>query len=196
MVNLQDKPVIVGTPVEIEHATNQIRLLLAGLPWVSHPYHVAQKFIRKDDNKRGFYYPETYAGYKDGKYKYHRLTPDNDYSGMFFFMIGDEKNDYANNQSNFLSYDVGIIFSCNLKLINQAKLENGLFTQELIRDVRQILTNNAMMFLFQYDLKTVTRDLRRVYREFILDDIEQYNRAPLQCFRFDLNITIQEGCVQ
>lgn len=195
MVNLQDKPVIVGTPVEIEYATNQIRLLLANLPWVSHPYHVAQRFIRKDDNKRGFYYPETYAGYKDGKYKYHRLTPDNDYSGMFFFMIGEEQNDYNNNQKNFLKYDVGIIFSCNLKLIDQAKLENGLFTQELIRDARRVLTDNGNMFLFGYDIKTVTRDLRRVYREFVLDDIEQYNRAPLQCFRIDLTITIQEGCV-
>lgn len=193
MVNLQDKPIIVGTPVEIERATNEIRLMLSELPWVSHPYHVAQRFYRRKE-QRAYFYPETYIGQKNGKYGYHRLTPDNDYQGMFFFMIGNEKNDFSANQNNFLTYPISIIFSCNLELINKTKLETGLFTQELIRDVRRKLTDNMIMFDFHYKDLSVTRDLREVYREFVLDDIEQYNRAPLQCFRFNFNLTIQEEC--
>ena len=193
MVDLQDKPVIIGTPIEIEMATNEIRLLLSELPWVSHPYHIAQRFYRKK-RQRAFYYPETYAGGTGNKFNYHRLTPDNDYSGMFFFYVGKERNDYAPNQTNFLRYDVAIIFSANLKLIDEAKLENGLFTQELIRDVRRLLTTSHPLFDFHYKIKTVTRDLREVYREFVLDSIEQYNRAPMQCFRFDIEITTQEEC--
>lgn len=196
MVHLQNKPVAVNNPIEIEQATNQIRLLLAELPWVSHPYHTAQRFYKKDASSgRGYYYPQTYVGSKDGiKFKYHTLTPDNDYSGMFFFMVGPEENDFAANQTNFLTHNVGIIFSCNLKLINPEALKQGLFTQKLIRDVRRKLTDNMIMFDFQYNMKTVTRDLKEVYREFVLDDIEQYNKAPLQCFRFDLSITVQEDC--
>lgn len=193
MVNLQNKPIVIGTPVEIEKATNQIRLLLSALSWLSHPYHIAQRFYRKE-NDRAYYYPETYCPTEPGKYGYHRLTPDGDYTGMCFFMIGKENNDFKARQKNFLTYDIGIIFSANLKLIDDVKLNNGLFTQELIKDVRRILTDNMPNFDFQYDLKTVTRDLKEVYREFVLDDIEQYNRAPMQCFRFDLTLTIQEEC--
>jgi hypothetical protein len=193
MTNLQNKPVVVNSPIEIEDATNQIRLLLAGLPFITHPYHIAQRFFRKENNK-SFVYPETYASLQNGKLGYHRLTPDNDYKGMFFFMIGKENNDYYPNQKNFLTHDVSIIFSVNLKLIDSDKLELGLFTQELIRDVRRILTDNMMNFDFHYELKTVTRDLREVYKEFVLDEIEQYNRAPMQCFRFDLTLTVKELC--
>jgi hypothetical protein len=193
MVNLQDKPINVVLPIEIEQATNRIRLMLSELDWVSHPYHIAQRFYRKVE-QRAFYYPETYVGGTDIKKKYHRLTPDNDYSGMFFFVIGKEENDFSANQSNFLTYKVGIIFSANLELIDKEKLKTSLFTQYLIRDVRRKLTEGMINFDFHYNLQTVTRDLKEVYREFVLDDIEAYNRAPMQCFRFDLTVTIQEDC--
>lgn len=194
MTNLQDKPVVVNNPVEIDRACNDIRLQLANLPWVSHPYHIAQRFYRKE-NQKSFYYPETYAGGADGKYRYHRLTPDNDYSGMFFFIVGREVMDNFNaNKRNFLTYEVGIVFSCNLELIDKSKLELGLYTQELIRDVRRMLTDTMINFDFMYEIKSITRDLREVYREFVLDDIEQYNRAKMQCFRVNLEIKIKEEC--
>ena len=192
MVNLQNKPITVQAPIEIEQATNNIRLMLSELDWISHPYHIAQRFYRKK-NSRAFYYPETYVG-KTDKSGYHRLTPDNDYQGMFFFYIGEEQNDFNANQNNFLKYNVAIIFSANLELLDKERLKDELFTQYLIRDVRRKLTDGMINFEFQYKIKTITRDLKEVYREFVLDDIEQYNRAPMQCFRVDLEVTIQEGC--
>jgi len=195
MIQLQDKQITVDAPVEIDNATNQIRLLLSQLTWVSHPFHIAHRF--SSDEKAGgkYYYPETYVGYSNGKYRYHRLTPDNDYSGMFFFIIGDGKPNYKNNTRNFITYDVGIIFSCNLKLIDNGKMVNSLYTQELIRQVRRKLTESAMLFDFQYSITAETRHLRKVYREFSINDMEQYNRAPMQCFRLDLEVTIKEECV-
>ena len=109
-------------------------------------------------------------------------------------MVGKGLNDYNANEFNFLKYKVGIIFSVNLKLIDKTKLEKGLFTQELIRESRRKLTEASILFDFDYKIESETRDLREVYREFQLDDLEQYNRAPLQCFRFDLEITVQEQC--
>lgn len=194
MINLQDKPVAIDVPVEVDRAVDDIRKMLANLAWVSHPYHIAQRFYRKEGNKT-FYYPETYAGFSKGKYKYHRLTPDNDYSGMFFFMAGPERQtNFIANQKNFLKHDVSIIVSCNLELIDKAKLEKELFTQELVRDVRRALTDKMILFDFRYNIKSITRDLREVYREFVLDDIEQYNRAPMQCFRVNLELEIKEEC--
>lgn len=190
MVNLQDKPVIVDSPIEVEKALNDIRLKLAEISWVSHPYFIASRFYRKEGSK-AFYYPETYAG--NGT-DYHRLTPDNDYSGMFFFYVGNEKVDYSYSEYNYLTYDIAIIFSVNLKLIDESRLNIHLFTQELIRDVRRKLTDSMVGLGLQYNIKSVTRDLREVYNEFVLDDIEQYNRAPMQCFRFDLSLTIKEDC--
>lgn len=201
MVKLQDKVVNVESPVEVDAACNEIRLLLANIPWVSHPFHIAQRFYRRDSKTgKTFYYPETYIGIpststeENFKKGYHRLTPDNDYSGMFFFYVGDENIQYETRQYNYLTYPVSIIFSANLELIDAAKLKSGLFTQELIRDVRRVLTENEVRFGFRYSLQRVSRDLRTVYREFTLQDIEEYNRAPIQCFRFDLTLTVQEVC--
>ena len=198
MTNLQDKPIVIGTPVEIDRACNLFRLRIAQLPWMSHPYFIAKKFYRKDPTtKKQFYYPETYAPNPNTtkKYGYHRLTPDNDYSGMCFFLIGQGKPDYEHNDYNYITYKVSIIFSVNLELIDQAKLEQGIFTRELMRDVRRVITNTRVHVDFGYSILSETDDLKEVYKEFVLDDMQAYNRAPLQCFRFDLDVTIEEDCI-
>lgn len=191
--NLQNKPIVIGQPVEIEFAVNEIRKVLSALTWLSHPYFIAQKFTRETNGRR-FVYPETYAPTAPGKHSYHRLTPDGDYKGMIFFIVGTGENEFEANQENFITYPVSIIGSVNLELINEAKLNEGLFTQELIRDVRRLLTNTMINHSFDYSIINETRDLRETYRDFSLDDLEQYNRAPMQCFRFDLSIRIQEDC--
>ena len=193
ITNLQNKVFEIENPIEIDFAVNEIRKLLATLQWVSNPYHIAQRFYKKTE-KGGFYYPETFIKKAGGKYEYHPLTPDNDYKGMFFFVVGKGVNDYRANELNFLTYPVSIIFSANLKLIEDARLEKYLFTQELIRSARRLLTEGMMNFDFDYKILSETRDLREVYKEFVLDDIEQYNRAPLQCFRIDLSVRVQEDC--
>jgi len=193
ITKLQNKPIIVGEPIEIDLAINEIRTLLAGLTWIDFPYFIAQKFIKKVDNKT-FIYPETYAPEKAGSRNYKRLTPDNDFKGMFFFVVGAGKNDFNPNQFNFLTFPVAIVFSVNLEKINKTKLDAGLFTQELIRDARRKLTESMINFDFDYTLKSETRDLKECFKEFVLDDLEAYNRAPLQCFRFDLDVRIKESC--
>lgn len=195
MADLQNKPVIIGSPIEIEFAVNEIRKKLATLDWIDHPYFIAQKFYRKDATSgRLFIYTETYAPETVGDMRYKRLTPDNDFKGMFFFMVGDGTNEFEPGQFNFLTHLVSIIFSVNLELINVDKLNAGLFTQELIREARRVLTDEMMNFDFTYEILKETRDLQSCFREFRLDELEQYNRAPMQCFRFDLSIQVREDC--
>lgn len=192
-VKLQNKPIVIGTPIEIEFAVNEIRKVLATIPWITHPYFIAQKFATTIDGRR-FVYPETYAPTKLGSMEYMRLTPDNDFNGMIFFMVGSGTNDFEANQENFITYPVSIIGSANLKNIDAAKLNAGLFTQELIRDVRRLLTTTMINHNFDYSIESETRDLSEVYREFDLGDLEKYNRAPQQCFRIELSVRIMEDC--
>lgn len=204
ITNLQNKIFTITNPKGIDSAVNELRLLLGGLTWVSHPYHIAQRFRRMASEKEGktgveqakklYVYPEMYVG-KDDKMPYHRLTPDNDYTGMFFFMVGKGEIEYNPNEYNFINYPVSIIFSVNLATVNKTKLKEYLFTQELIEEARRLLTSSSPNFLFTYKLLTETRDLQEVYREFILDDLEQYNRVPMQCFRIDLTLKLMEECI-
>lgn len=194
ITNAEDKPIIIGTPVEIGKTINDIREEMSQLSWIDHPYYIAEKFIRRKNNRQ-YIYPETYAPTKPGSREYHRLTPNDQYSGMFFFVLGDGTNDFEPSQYNFLTYPVGMIFSVNLEKIDEVKLENGLFTGELIREARRRLTDSMVNFDFQYEIVNETRDLKRVFQEFVLDDLEAYNRAPMQAFRFNLNIIIQEECI-
>lgn len=198
-VNIQNKPIVVGTPVEIDDAVNKLRLDLSNIPWVTHPYFIAQRFYREQNGKK-YLYPETYCVEPDVKNKrlpYHRLTPDNDYSGMFFAMVGPgryDSNQFNSNTQGHVDYKVGFIFSVNLRLIDEVKLNQGLFTRELMRDVRRVLKAKVFSYDFSYTLESEHTDLQEVYQEFILEDLEQYNRAPMQCFRFNLDIKVLEDC--
>ena len=202
MTNLQNKPIVVGNPVEIDDACNKIRLALSNLPWVSHPYFIAKRFFHVDaTTKKQFIYPETYAPYvsdsEDTKKRpYHKLTPDNDYEGMFFFLVSQGRFQDEGNDEDFIRYNVGIIFSVNLELIDETRLnQEGLFTRELMSQARKVIKDARPSFIFDLKMVTETDDLQEVYREFRLDELEQYNRAPLQCFRFNLEITIEEECI-
>ena len=193
ITNLQDKPIIIGTPVEIGSAINKIRTALTTIPWLERAYFIAERFQR-ESNGRKFWFPETYAPTAPGRRDYTRLTPDNDFKGRSFFMVGRGSMEHDDHGENRITYPVGLIVSVNLDLIDSAKLDGGLFTDELIRDVRTLLTANRMKYLFEYKVETETRDLREVFREFSMENIEDYNRAPMQTFRFDMSITIQQDC--
>lgn len=193
MSDLQNKPIIIGQPVEIEYAVNEIRKVLSSLSWIDRPYFIAQRFLRVNGSRR-YYYPETYATEGVGNRNYQRLTPDGDFQGMFFFMVGSGSIDYQPNNSNFIDYPVGIIFYVNLDKIDSVELDSGLFTQRLLSEARQLLTNTMSLHGFSYSIDSETRDLREVYPEFVLDESEQYNRAPNQVFRLNLTIKIEEDC--
>ena len=197
ITSLQNKPIIIGTPVEIESAVNDLRVLLSGLTWVSHPYFIAKRFVEDEKGKK-YIYPETYC--KDfnldpaKKYPYHRLTPDNDYTGMFFAYVSSGKPKTRDIKQNYISYNVSFIFSVNLELIDETKLNSGVFTCELMSEARKLLSLSRFNYGFDYSIITETDDLQEVYREFRINELERYNRAPMQCFRFDLEVVIEEDC--
>lgn len=198
IVKLQNKPIVIGTPVEIDDAVNKLRILISGLPWISHPYFIAHRFV-SDEHGKKYVYPETYC--KDAnsdpsnKYPYHRLTADNDYRGMVFFYVSQGRPNTQDLKENYITYNVAAIFSVNLKLIDEVKLNSGIFTRELMSEARRLISLHRFSYEFNYSILSETDDLQEVYKDFRINDLERYNRAPMQCFRFDLQIRIQEDCI-
>jgi len=195
----QERPIVIGTPVEIGAAINALRVdINNSFEWITHPYFIAQRFVTKEKTKvlllPEVYAPEEIRGTTKKKLNYKQLTPDNDFAGLLFAYIGNGRTLSQDIRENFIQYDVAFIFAVNLELIDKAKLTEGLFTRELMSQVRKRLALTRHNYNFKYDIIQETDDLKTVFREFLIDELEQYNRAPMQCFRFDLKITVQEDC--
>lgn len=193
MINLQDPQIPAPLQaIEIDKAIYELQTLLdTKLDWLTHDYGRAYRFVEKVEKR--LYIPEVYVG--GDNFDYTRVSPDNDKKGTCFFVVGKEHNyDYAQHQVNNLRYDVGIVFWVNLKAINENLLHNEKFTQLLIRDVREVLTMQAGGLSFSFKINTVEREFREIYREFNLNEAEDYLRAPYDGFRFNLELIVQEDC--
>lgn len=178
--------------IEIDKAIYLLQMLLdTNLSWLTNSYGRSYRHIDKSSNR--LYFPEIYIGGDENSY--YRVTPDNDKKGTCFFVVSKEDNyDFEINQSNYLRWDVGIIFWVNLKLINKQLLKTEIFTQNLIRDVRYVLTRKSGGFPFSLKIKTVEREFREIYKEFTLNENEDYLRSPFSGFRFNLEIVMRENC--
>lgn len=193
MVNLQNPTIPAPIQaIEIDKAIYELQLLLdTKLDWLTNSYGRSYRFIEKREKR--LYIPEIYIG--GNKYDYIKTSPDNDKKGTCFFVVGKEENyNYAPHQKNNLKYNVGIIFWVNLELINKPLLRNEIYTQNLIRDVRNVLTMNGGGLSFSFKIKDVEREFREIYKEFNLDETNDYLRSPYDGFRFNLELIIKENC--
>jgi hypothetical protein len=193
MINLQNPQ--IPTPIqaiEIDKAIYELQLLLdTNIDWLTHNYGRSYRFIEKVEKR--LYIPEIYVGGEN--YDYLRVSPDNDKKGTCFFVVGKEENyDYETHQKNNLRYKVGIVFWVNLEKINKTLLKNEKYTQNLIRDVRNVLTMRGGGLSFSYKIETVEREFREIYREFNLDETNDYLRSPYDGFRFNLELIIPSDC--
>lgn len=191
MINLQDPQIPPPTQaIEIDKYIYLLQTELdTKLAWLSHDYGRAYRFLQQKEGRR-LYFPEVYKG----DYNYFRVTPDNDKKGTCFFVVGKEENkEYAPHLKNNLYWKVSIIFWVNLKKINEGLAENEIFTQNLIKDVRRVLTqySNAE---FSHKIESVEREFNQIYKEFTIQDSEGYMRSPYDAFRFNLEVIMSEDC--
>lgn len=194
MTKLQNPNIPTPTvAIEIDKAIYELQLKMdSKLAWLSHDYGRAYRHIDKA-NKR-LYFPEIYIG--GDKTAYYRVTPDNDKKGMCFFVVGKENSDFDQFHYNFLQWKVGIVFSANLDKISKATLSTEIFTQNLIRDVREVLTRSLGGLSFTLEINDVVTEFNEIYKEFRLEEEEGYLRSPQTGFRFNCTITLQEDCVE
>lgn len=176
--------------VEIDKFIFDTQLLLSlNLDWLSNPYGRCYRHV-KQENYTKLYLPEVYKGNNN----YLTVTPDNKKKGQCFFIVS--KGDYLDAhkfQTSKIKYTVGVVFNCNLQKINKDASLNEDFTQNLIRDARQVINFNST-----YELKFISeeREEREIYREFSTDDLQRYLHSPLTAFRLNFEVVLNEDCGQ
>lgn len=196
MINLQNPSIpLPTTSIEIDAVVLDIQAKLdTNLLWLTNSYGRAYRHIKRKDGGL-MYVPEVYVGIKKGVPTYTPMTPDNDKKGMCFFSVGKEEIDFSENEYNFISHSVGIVFWVNLKSINNNLLSTELFTQNLISEVRSILTRKLVGANYKLEIENVVREFGEVYREYSIQEEENYLVAPFQAFRFNCNVKFRENCI-
>ena len=92
-----------------------------------------------------------------------------------------------------MKWNVGIVFWVNLELINKPLLTTSIFTQNLIKDVRDVLTRKLGGLDLGLKIKTVQREFNEVYKEFSIEEKEGYLKAPYSAFRFNCELSVMES---
>lgn len=196
MILLQNPNMPVPTnAVEIDAAILDIKAHLeAGLTWLTNGYGRTYKNL---DARNGVtvFYPEAYLGEQNNSHRYINLSPDNDKQGQcFFYVVKETITQFQPGMYSFLSYDTAIIFSVNMELINDVVLQTEIFQQNLVAQVRDVLTRQLMGSSYQLTISSVDFLFENVYSEFDLADAQQLEKAPLSHFRFNCTIKLPETC--
>jgi hypothetical protein len=196
MILLQNPNMPVPTnAVEIDAAILDIKgHLETGLTWLTNGYGRTYKNL---DARNGVtvFYPEAYLGEQNNSHRYINLSPDNDKQGQcFFYVVKETISQFQPGMYSFLSYDTAIIFSVNMELINDLVLQTEIFQQNLVAQVRDVLTRQLMGSSYQLTISSVDFLFENVYSEFDLADAQQLEKAPLSHFRFNCTIKLPETC--
>lgn len=196
MINLQNPSIPIATnPIEIDRAIVDLQLKLStNLVWLTHGYGRAYKNLDATQNKTVFY-PEVYLGKQGNDYRYTNISPDNDKNGQCFFVVSQEtNNEFQTGQYSVLTYNVAIIFSANLELINDTLLETEYYQQHLVADVRQVLTREVLGVDYTIVINNVQYLFEDVFSDFNLSDAQVLEKSPLTHFRVNCTVTLKEEC--
>lgn len=196
MTNLQNPPINPHVnAVEIDRVVDNILLQLnLNVSWMTHGYARAYRHIKRKDGAL-LYFPEVYTGKHDEKHKYYRPTFDNDKKGMCFFVV--EKGVHQNheqNQSTYIKHRVGLVVQANMELIDPVLLETDDFTQNLIIDVRDTLTYQTLGQGYRLKIIEECTEWNEIYREFTLDETQNWLMAPYTAFRINFDVSFQNDC--
>ena len=196
MILLQNPSVPTATnPVEIDAAILDIKAKLeSNLTWLTHGYGRTYKNL---DARNGttVFYPEVYLGTQNNSQRYVNISPDNDKTGQcMFYVFRENIQQFNTNMYSFLSYDTAIIFSVNMELINSSVLDTEIFQQNLVAQVRDVLTRKLLGVNYNLTISSVDFLFENVFSEFDLADATQLEKAPLSHFRFNVNIQVPEAC--
>ena len=182
-------------PVEIDSAIIDIKTELeSGLTWLTNGYSRAFKNLDITNGER-VYFPEVYLGKQNGSYRYTNISPDNDKQGQCFFYVRRETiSEYQTGMYSFLNYDVALIFSVNMELINSTLTETEIFQQILVAQVRDVLTRQILGKSYVLKVNTVEFLFEDVFREFNLTEQSTMEKSPLSHFRFNISVKMPETC--
>ena len=196
MILLQNPSVPTPTnPVEIDAAILDIKSELeTGLIWLTNGYGRAYKNLDISNGER-VYFPEIYLGKQGNSFRYTNITPDNDKTGQCFFFVRRETiTEYQQGMYNFLNYDVSLIFSVNMELIQSTLIQTEIYQQNLVAQVRDVLTRQILGKTYQITINNIEYLFEDVFRDFNLSEQSTIEKSPLSHFRLNLSVVIPETC--
>lgn len=197
MINLQNPTLPIATDaIEIDKAIIEMQSFLSSeITWLTNGYGRAYKNLDIVNGNR-LYFPEVYLGTQNNSQRYTNITPDNDKQGQCFFLVKSEDvSNYSFGNYSFLSYDVSIVFSVNLALINQTLLDTDYFLQNCIAEVRDVITRRFTPSFFTVEISSVDLLFSDVFSDFNLTKQQQTEKAPLAHFKINCNIGLNEDCI-
>ena len=182
-------------PVEIDRAIIDINTELSNrLSWITHAYGRAYKNLDITNGNR-VYFPEVYLGDQNKSFRYTNISPDNDKTGQCFFLVRRETiSEYQQGMYNFLNYDVAIIFSVNMQLIHLRRTQTEIFQQNLIAQVRDVLTRQLLGKRYNIIINNIEYLFEDVFREFEMTEQATMEKSPLSHFRFNVSLSLLEEC--
>jgi len=137
--------------------------------------------------------PEVYLGTTQNKY--FSATPDNDKVGQSIFVLGTETlPNYQLGFFGYLEYEMSILFTANLKLIDSTLLETEDFTEHLIADVRQSIIRNLLGKAYRVTIDNVVRGFENTYSDFDIANDRGISYLPLTHFRLNCTVQVKEDC--
>lgn len=196
MILLQNPNIPVATnPVEIDAAIIDILSELnTNLSWLDNGYGRAYK---NADARNGgiLFFPEVYLGTQNNSQRYLNVTPDNDKGGSCFFFVSRETiTEFQIGQYGFLNYQMAIIFSCNMELIQSNLLSTEYYQQNLISQVRDVLSRQLLGKNYQLTLQSVEYLVENVFAEFDIQNTNEVEKAPYTHFRMNCSVVVPEQC--
>lgn len=182
-------------PIEIDRAIVDLQSKLSFfLPWLTEGYGRAYKNLDVKKGKR-LYFPEVYLGKKLDDHRYFNVTPDNTKEGQNFFLVSEEKPlAFKQGHHGYLSYDVAIIFSANLEIINAVLLETDYFQQDLVAQVRDVITRKAIGVPYTTEIRDVKFLFEDVFKGLDISNQTQLEKSELTHFRVNCTMILKEEC--
>jgi hypothetical protein len=163
------------------------------LVWLSNGMGRTYRLSKVKSGNNLIYLPEVYLG--GDRYRYFAATPDNDKKGQSLFFT--DTSTFPNQQLGFYGikeFDLSIIFSANLSLIDNTLLQTEDFTEHLIIDVQEALIRGLLGKFYKLSINEVLTDFEDVYAEFEVSKDRGIAHAPLTHFRFNCTIQVREDC--
>lgn len=178
------------------HVLDLQTLLDTNLAWLTNGMGRAYTFSKVRSNGVTQFLPQIYLG--TAQHNYFAATQDNDKKGQNFISVGDPTYLLQDvGKYGRLQYPISIVFSANLKLVDETLLLTEDFTEHLMEDVRDALKRETLGKSYQIEILDESRDFNTVWSGWDLDisagkGNKQY--LPMTYFRFDCTISFYEDC--
>jgi hypothetical protein len=188
---------IIPTPLQAQGIDAVIQDLQThldfDLSWLTNGMGQGYRLAKVRTPQNIVFLPEVYLG--TAQNKYFSATPDNDKTGQSIFVIGTETlPNYQTGFFGYLEYEMSILFTANLKLIDSTLLETEDFTEHLIADVRQSIIRNLLGKAYRITIDNIERGFENTYSDFDIANDRGISYLPLTHFRLNCTVQVKEDC--